>query len=77
MLLSSESEMLTWRSSGLPSDDLTMENVLVIKRASSRTPSSSTLPQPRRHVDESFQESGGAVAVVQAQDLKFHNEVRI
>jgi hypothetical protein len=37
-LLSSESEMLVWKSQGLPSDSLSMQNAIVLMKSSEQCP---------------------------------------
>eukprot|EP00501_MAST-03F_sp_TOSAG23-6_P000982 GSMAST32.ASY1.ANO1.1018.1 assembled CDS len=76
-VLSSESEQLTWKAAGLPSDNLTMENSIVILN-SKRTPfiidpSSAATSWLKGHL----QKSGVTVECLPSQDPRFANQVEL
>ncbi|KAI0210443.1 Cytoplasmic dynein 2 heavy chain 1 [Lamellibrachia satsuma] len=73
--LSTESEQLIWKSEGLPSDDLSMENALVILQTSLRPflvdPSSRATDWLKTHLKESKLE------VVNQQDANFNTVLEL
>ncbi|GBG84147.1 hypothetical protein CBR_g38121 [Chara braunii] len=78
--MSSESEMVAWRSEGLPSDDLTMENAIVLL-ATTRVPliidpSMAAARWLLRHLRRQRAGMGGMV-VVNLQDPRFSTNIEL
>eukprot|EP00118_Oscarella_pearsei_P021037 m.233847 g.233847 ORF g.233847 m.233847 type:complete len:1441 (+) comp40100_c0_seq20:9031-13353(+) len=73
--LSTESELLSWKAEGLPSDDLSMENALVILQCSSRPflvdPSQRATEWLKSHLKE------GRIEVVNQQDGNFTTSLEL
>eukprot|EP01029_Cantina_marsupialis_P010152 TRINITY_DN2319_c0_g2_i3.p1 TRINITY_DN2319_c0_g2~~TRINITY_DN2319_c0_g2_i3.p1 ORF type:complete len:2726 (-),score=1059.52 TRINITY_DN2319_c0_g2_i3:6-7787(-) len=74
---STESQLLTWKAEGLPSDQLSMENALVASLTKTRSPfiidpSSSTLKWLNKFLS---QNPNSALTVIQQQDSSFMTKV--
>ncbi|KAF4324411.1 hypothetical protein G195_002224 [Phytophthora kernoviae 00238/432] len=77
-LLSSESELLTWKGMGLPSDNLSMENALIVSNSSSEQcpfiidPASASTTWLQA---ELAKDTTRPLSIVQSQDARFVNLV--
>ena len=79
-LLSSESELLTWKAEGLPADDLSMENAIVIVNSGQLRcpfiidPAQGATAWLQRHLGD---DKANALAVVPQSDAQFTMQVEL
>ncbi|KAL4440929.1 hypothetical protein ABPG74_009342 [Tetrahymena malaccensis] len=71
--LSSEGQMLKWKSEGLPGDSLSLENSVMIFH-SSKTP---LLIDPNTQATEWLKKNLGTIEVLNQQDPKFSNQLEL
>ena len=76
--MSSESEMLTWKAEGLPGDELSMENAVVILQATRAPliidPSAQASEWLKAHVAK---DDAASLETVTAHDARFANKLEL